>query len=185
MGQRFELLTDSETDQIWSEFYKHISFRPSIALNIPFVFTSPTTYSIYDIKNIMCTGDETKWNAYENQISEVMKELTPCGEYLFALDWQHSCFRFYPHILSNGSTCEKSVYEQPEADLQRQSYNAYYPTFIPNGDYMFFFPGNFEWGYLSHPWHQEVWIYGNGASKCFETCLLDLGIPKIAESNRG
>lgn len=37
---------------------------------------------------------------------------------------------------------------------------SYFPDFYPDGDYYFFIDTEFENGYLSHPWRQEVWIFG-------------------------
>ena len=34
-------------------------------------------------------------------------------------------------------------------------------------DYYFFIEENFEFGYLGHPWRQEIWIFGRYAAELF------------------
>lgn len=39
-------------------------------------------------------------------------------------------------------------------------YYAYFPEFFPDGDYYLFFSKDFSWGYLTDPWRQQIFVYG-------------------------
>ena len=58
-------------------------------------------------------------------------------------------------------------------------YFAYFPSFIPDGDYYFFIEENFEFGYLGHPWREEVWICGEALINKVEEVYQSLGWKKI------
>ncbi len=58
-------------------------------------------------------------------------------------------------------------------------YSAYFPSFYPDGDYYFFIEENFEFGYLGHPWRQEIWIFGRDLIKEIEQVYLELGWKKL------
>ena len=46
-------------------------------------------------------------------------------------------------------------------------------------DYYFFIEENFEFGYLGHPWRQEIWIFGRDLIKEIEQVYLELGWKKL------
>ena len=46
-------------------------------------------------------------------------------------------------------------------------------------DYYFFIEEIFEFGYLGHPWRQEIWIFGRDLIKEIEQVYLELGWKKL------
>lgn len=45
--------------------------------------------------------------------------------------------------------------------------------------YYFFIEENFEFGYLGHPWRQEIWIFGRDLIKEIEQVYPELGWKKL------
>lgn len=54
-------------------------------------------------------------------------------------------------------------------------YLAFFPTYYPDGAYYFFIDAQFRFGYLSHPWRQEVWIFGESLIAEFESIYKQFG----------
>ena len=58
-------------------------------------------------------------------------------------------------------------------------YNAYFPSFFPDGDYYFFIDEKFRFGYLGHPWRQEIWVWGEKLIARMDEIYSALGFRKI------
>jgi hypothetical protein len=78
-------------------------------------------------------------------------------DFMYVLDWQHTCFRYNPRI--------KTIIEYPvfikDNRYAHGGYNVYFPDFYPNGDFYFFIAKDFSWGYLTHPILNKVWVFGD------------------------
>src|SRR5690606_23892749 len=70
----------------------------------------------------------------------VLKEMTHEEEFIYALDWQHECYWFNPHLPNNN-----------------KEWNI---PFYPDGDYYIFCPKDLSWCYFSHPWERSVTLIG-------------------------
>jgi len=55
-------------------------------------------------------------------------------------------------------------------------YNAYFPEFYPNGDYFFFVAKDLSWGYLTHPWQNKIWVYGDSLILCLRKYSKQIGL---------
>lgn len=144
------LLTDEQYREVWDKVYDTLHFRPSIDTTvIPFSITAPHT--VFDISR----SDEFAFENFDHLITEAFIKCTPHGKQLYALDWQHSAFIFDPKDPQQ----MKSVYIE-DSRYMGGGYYAFFPTYYPDGDYYFFIDEQFCFGYLSHPWRQEVWIFG-------------------------
>src|SRR3954467_15453743 len=97
-------LGDDEYEKVWDRFYSEFQFRPSIhpdrwpAIREP----SPSiTYSIADRVTFV--------NDLDTQTLAVLLGVVAPGERMYVLDWQHTCFSFYPHR-SGSEPFERSVF---------------------------------------------------------------------------
>lgn len=162
------LLTKSEIDNIWSRIYREYNFKPSIYGAIPFEFSVP--YIVYDISKL----NECHLDLMQNIITQVFINCTSEGEKIYALDWQHSCFKFDPRKLEG----QQSIYVKDE-NYCGGGYYAYFPSYYPDGDYYFFIDCNFRFGYLGHPWQQKVWIFGEDLIKEFRKVDEQIGFVKV------
>lgn len=71
-----------------------------------------------------------------------LQALTPEGEAVYALDWQHPAYRFAPHL------------EKPPEGVFDWSVSA-----LPNGDYYIFASLDLSSG-VSHPWEKTWCVFG-------------------------
>ncbi len=151
MDRCFTLMDEQETKRAWAMVDNFLHFNPSIKDDVePFVIS--TCYEIYDISkvNLLTTDDN------EKEISLALSNCMSNDDYIYALDWQHSCFRFDPRIQMDSN----SIFVCDDRYMNG-GYNAYFPDYYPDGDYYFFISTDFDWGYLGHPWLKKVWIFGN------------------------
>lgn len=154
----WELLSDDEYNFVWDRVYTELRFCPSVKrTNPPFVLNYP--FVIYDISKLPLDNDDY-YTTMEKTIRDIFIECLGNDDYMYALDWQHSGFRYNPRIMS----------PKPDSFIKDErycggGYNAYFPDFYPDGDYYFFIAKDFSWGYLGHPWFQKVWVFGKSLIK--------------------
>ncbi len=144
------LLDDKEYRAVWDRVYSYLKFAPSVDKNVP--FDIPVNFEVYNIYEI------SQWNESAN---DIIKSIFACcmdhDDYIYALDWQHSGFRYNP---KSEMPLEKSKFITDKR-YSGGGYNAYFPDFYPDGDYYFFIAHDFRWGYLTHPWQRKIWVFGD------------------------
>lgn len=140
------LLDDERYSEVWERVYSELGFKPSSAHRnhsmdgeLPF-YTDRHPLKVYDIEYM---SDNQIENLSEI-IRECLKDATEEDALIYALDWHHSAWLYNPRNLNE----------------QKSTEGHYFPSFYPDGDYYFFIDENFRFGYLSHPWRNEVWIFG-------------------------
>ena len=162
-------------DEIWDWIYKTLDFCPNVDrghdFSNGFPFRIPFVHIVYGIDQMK----EVHLDRMEKLIQKVLLKVTKKGQRLFALDWQHSGFLYDPR---------KMRYEQENTWVKDEihpkgGYHASFPAFYPDGDYFFFIDENLKFGYLSHPWRKEVWIFGDALVKEFEKIYPFLGWYKL------
>ncbi|MBQ2955548.1 MAG: DUF2716 domain-containing protein [Clostridia bacterium] len=151
--------------EIWDWVYDVLDFTPYggvdfVPFHIPFV------HSIYDISQMLPEHMEKM----DDLILSAFLNCTDQGERLYALDWQHSSFLFDPRA----DVEMEDIYVEDER-YTGGGYYAYFPPFYPDGDYYFFLDEKLRFGYLSHPWRREVWIFGKALVEEFERIDRQLG----------
>jgi len=160
---------NKECDAIWDRFVSLFHFQPDYSnkTKCPFGFPSYIKHvKVYDIHGALISLDPHDENhRYRTTqqiqtIKSIFAECMGCDEFMYALDWQHSSFKYNPRIEEpfNEYTMYTNLHET----------RAYYPSFYPNGDFYFFLQKDFEWGYLTHPWQERVWIFGDQLTALFE-----------------
>lgn len=158
------LLDEHSYRMIWDRVYDVLNFRPSIDTKIiPFSIEEP--HIVYDISRT----NDLDCEQFCSLITNAFLNCTTPGELLYALDWHHSAFLFDPRITEQ----MKSQYIE-DSRHPGVEYVAYFPGYYPDGDYYFFIDEHFRFGYLSHPWRKEVWIFGNCLMKEFDTIYVPL-----------
>jgi len=162
--QQWVLIEDeAENEAIWNEFNDLLGFAPDLYSEeeCPFDFSKiGVPVSCYDISGISALDfeaqDEDCNYRMTEQIAILRSAFVDCmgaDEYMYALDWQHSCFKFDPRV--------EAAYDRFMMYSNSPDSRAYYPDFHPNGDYFFFVAKDLSWGYLTHPWQRKVWFYGS------------------------
>jgi len=162
-------------DDIWNWIYEILHFRPC-GLDKGHVFPYgppfqiPFPYVVYGIEQMT----EEQLDIMDEQVQQAFLNVTKEGQCLYALDWQHSGFLYDPR----SSDAYKSAWVE-DARFPQGGYMAFFPPFYPNGDYYFFIDENLQFGYLSHPWREEVWVFGENLIKEFDRIYSKLGWFKL------
>lgn len=162
-------------NEIWDYVYNKLGFAPSCkyrghSLNCCLPFQIDENYSVYAIENML----DDQLDLLENTIREIFINITKVGRKIYALDWQHSAFLYDPRDISEQKSCRVN-----DARYTHGGYWAYFPAFYPDGDYFFFIEEKYEFGYLGHPWRQEIWIFGCDLMKEIEQVYQNLGWKKL------
>jgi hypothetical protein len=93
-------LTEFEHNDVWDRFYSAFDFQPSIQpINWPGI-CEPLPSETYKIGHIY--GNSEAQHLEEDLNLSALKAFRSCvgmHEPLYALDWQHSCYWFRPHLL--------------------------------------------------------------------------------------
>lgn len=145
-----------EYDALWNKVDTMLKFNPScqyrghsMAGALPFEID--LTHSVYAIDDMT----EEQLDLMDDLIRNCLIMCSEGRKEWYALDWQHSAFKFKPQNIEE----QQSIWVEDER-YWGGGYNAYFPSFYPDGDYYFFIDEDFENGYLGHPWRREVWIFG-------------------------
>lgn len=159
-------LNKEESRQLYKRIKSELRFMPSTdSVFPPFKLQKP--YVIYDISQ---TYDTDFIDILPETVTQAFIRSTQPGEKLYAIDWFHSYFLYDPRNPDDG----QSVYVE-DATHPDGGYRAYFPGFYPDGDYFFFIDQHFRFGYLAHPWREEVWIFGQPLIAEFEQIYPQLG----------
>lgn len=143
---------------IWNKVYSDLKFKPSCAyrghsMNVPLPFEIDMPYSVYAIDDMT----DEQIDLSEDLVMDCLINCSNFQKNWYALDWQHSAFRFSPHNIDR----QQKVIWVRDRRYSGGGYNAYFPPFCPDGDYYFFIDEDFANGYLGHPWRQEIWVFGS------------------------
>ncbi|MBO6141052.1 MAG: DUF2716 domain-containing protein [Ruminococcus sp.] len=164
-----------EYDKIWDAVLSKLHFFPSYSdrghsfdEKLPFMIDED--YSVYAIEDMT----EENIALLDKTMRDVFVRITKEGKKIYALDWQHSAYFYDPrdHSGQNNCTVKDKRYAGGE-------YNAYFPEFYPDGDYYFFIEEDFEFGYLGHPWRQEIWVFGSRLMQEIEQVYQEFGWRKL------
>ena len=170
----WKILSEAECDYVWDKVHAEFQFRPGNDSQIrPFVFKTPV--DAYDI------SDSPLWRD-----DDVANEIIRAGfagcmqndDYMYALDWQHTGFRYNPLITD---ALDYPVFVEDNR-YAGGGYNVYFPPFYPDGDYHFFIGRDFTWGYLTHPWLKQAFIFGRQLMAYFSASAEKLGFRKLPEN---
>ena len=149
------ILQDDEYDRVWDNLETEFRFNPRSAVNGLPTFSFPIPVDAYSLGeySVWCENESINNGIIKTVFIECMED----DDYMYALDWQHTCFRYNPRIRD---TIEYPVFI-PDEKKPSLGYNVYFPEFYPDGDFYFFVAKDFRWGYLTHPWLNKVWVFGD------------------------
>ena len=169
----WSILEDDEDKRIWKELYNSFKFSPNTDTDIvPFHFKIPV--DVYDISSSLIWNNNKEIN---DRIRFSFIECLKDDDYMYVLDWQHTCFRYNPRIVDDLEYPIFVKYEPPikSGHVEWEGYNVYFPTYYPDGDYYFFISKDLTWGYLTHPWRKEAYVFGACLRKSFSKFANEIG----------
>ncbi|MAE50781.1 MAG: sugar epimerase [Micavibrio sp.] len=166
-------LKDKEEKLIWDRFYDRFQFKPSASGDYPGILEPfpSLTYSIDDIYSERISSTEPViYDEYNQDLQEkfltIFKTLTAPDEWIYALDWQHPCYKFYPHT-----------------PFEKDQFKEWPIPILPNGDYFIFLEKDFKYGVFGHPWQGTMCIFGKPILNALENNMPNL-FTKIVRDNR-
>ncbi len=165
-------MLSKENEEFFYNFIKEeLRFHPSSYRNCPWLpFSMNRPFAVYDISDV---SDEQVDLLYELAPTALANCLQP-GHQLYWFDWQHSLVLYDPRNPENYQS------EKEETPSFNSKGIAYFGGFFPDGDYYFYIDKYGAFGYLSHPWRQEVWIFGEKLLKEFDAIHKQIGFVKKA-----
>ena len=163
-----QLLEEPEERAIWDRVYEELQFRPSVRENGP-AFQVPEPWVVHGLPYFPI---DEQYEAFEAAARETLAASLGEDDWIYALDWHHSYFRYDPRL----PITEHSHWVEDESYMGR-GYDAWFPDFYPDGDYYFFVQRELNWGWLGHPWRREIWLYGEPLVSLLSPRLEALGFP--------
>src|SRR5690606_17536483 len=138
-------LKGTEENYIWDRFFTQFNFIPSVKKENWQGIMEPTPSVTYEISHVYKEDNEQFKIINFNLMESVLKcfqNLLSKEEYLYALDWQHKCYKFYPHL---------------PFELE---FDEWIVPLIPDGDYHIFLEKDLHFGIFGHPWEQTMCVFG-------------------------
>ena len=134
----WELLSKSEYETVWNKFEAQFNFKPTTdSKEFPSIIepVGSITYKFeYSLPEKMSKDMDDV--GYKSLIA--FRSLVSSDETIYALDWQHDCYWFRPHL----------------------SFEEWQIPVFPDGDYSIFLAKDFSFGIFAHPWEQTFCIWG-------------------------
>ncbi|MCI9155998.1 MAG: DUF2716 domain-containing protein [Lawsonibacter sp.] len=167
MDTFYSILDEEESKQIWERIYTELHFQPSVRSGVlPFQLSEP-----YLVLDLACASEDQIDRLFA-QVPEAFSQCLGEDNWIYALDWHHSYFRYDPRL----PITEHSHWVEDERYMGG-GYDAWFPDFYPDGDYYFFVQRDLKWGWLGHPWRREIWIFGDPLLDALSPTLEELGFP--------
>jgi len=167
MDTGITLLEKEEYSQIWDRVYTELHFQPSVYENVPFQVPAP-----WAVHGLLFEPTGEQGERFEETVRQALVDCLGEDPWLYALDWQHSGFRYDPRV----PVAEHDNWVE-NGRIPGWCCNAYFPDFYPDGDYYFFLQRDLKWGYLGHPWRRELWLFGAPLVEALSPKLEALGFP--------
>ncbi|SNS34346.1 Protein of unknown function [Actinomadura mexicana] len=143
-------LSDSDETRVWDSFMNLTSFRASVRPDRWPGILEPQPSVTWDLARERPALSAMNWLfAVEPAdvnvlLHDAFKTCVDGDEWLYVLDWQHPCYRFWPHRMT-----------EPENDVSWAI-----PVF-PDGDYYIFLSQDLSFGTFGHPWEASLCVYGD------------------------
>lgn len=146
-----EPITKEDEDFFYNFLEKELRFYPSSEQSscwLPFSLNRP--FAVYDISKIT---DEQMVMLYE-AVPSAFADCLQNGHMIYSCDWQHHLFLYDPRRPEN---CRGDREWWPGVNSEGM---AIFGELFPDGDYCFHIDKYGAFGYLAHPWREEVWVFG-------------------------
>ncbi len=139
-------MSNSEEQYIWTQIDLRLIFNPDISVDSFPGIREPDPSRTYDISQVYNSGEEHFIHCENDLNLKILKALREClseMEPVYALDWQHACYWFFPHV-----------------EFEANNPDAWSVPVIPNGDYYIFVTADLRLGIFGHPWAKTISVWG-------------------------
>lgn len=134
-------------DKVWDRFDEAFQFRPSVYAKDWPTFREPVpsvTWDIADLLNEFNPWTDPQATPYNLALLTALRSCLAEDEPVLALDWQHSCYLFYPHHFRGAD--DPGSWRIPA---------------LPSGEYHLFVTEDHRLGSLGHPWAATLCVFGD------------------------
>jgi len=141
-------LTRQEDDLVWGRIYENLGFHPSTLKEDGPAYIEPIPSITWDISRQLDLFDpwlDAEAVPYAKSLLTALRMHTAPLEPVFALDWQHEGYYFFPHLAPDDAAID--FWKIPP---------------LPSGGYHIFLAKDFRFGVLGHPWESTVCVFGKG-----------------------
>ncbi len=147
MTAAWQELDEGEYDSVWNRFERDFVFKPSVRPEHWPGIAEPSQSETYGLSGFL-DRDKSHYASLNAEIQgwalDAFRRLLPSeSDYLYALDWQHSCYTFFPHV-----------------SFELDEFGDWTIPILPDGDYHIFLEREFKWGIFGHPWEQTLCVFG-------------------------
>ncbi|MFD7320375.1 DUF2716 domain-containing protein [Streptomyces sp. NPDC059875] len=135
-------LPEAEYRRVWDCFYEEFSFRPSMSSFTWPAIKEPVESATWSLAAL---DDDPSDERLDRLVEVVQQGLAACVRpqgALFALDWQHTSYRFVPQEVGGPG--------RPAWPLSP----------YPDGDYYIYLSEDFRMGSFGHPWEESLCLFG-------------------------
>jgi Protein of unknown function (DUF2716) len=133
-------LNEQEYDLVWNRFDFWFNFSPS-TFRFPGILEPSPSVTYFFGDNVL----ESEADDFYEHALKAFQETMPLDGRLYALDWQHTCFWFYPH-----------------------HFDKVWSIGLPDGDYAIFISEDFSFGYFGPPWERTICVFGEELLEAFQ-----------------
>ncbi|MEV0413594.1 DUF2716 domain-containing protein [Streptomyces sp. NPDC050448] len=143
-------LAGSDEDVLWDRLRSEFGFRTKVVDMPGFAAPGPSaTWPLGD-------PEEELTDALDGIVLRGLTAVTPAGEQVCWLDWQHPCYAFDPHRVGGPG----------EPECPGQAY--------PDGDFYLYVDPGLRFGTFGHPWEHTLTVFGGGLLGAVEAGLTAL-----------
>ena len=150
-------LAEAEAGRVWDRFSSEFAFRASTRPEEWPGIREPDPSITWDLA-VERPFSSKRWRfAVETAdlhalVLAAFRDCTGEGQWLYALDWQHPAYRFWPHRLT-----------------EWENDDAWEVPVFPDGDYYAFLAPDFSFGTFGHPWEASLCVFGAALLSALET----------------
>ena len=119
-----QLLEEPEERAIWDRVYEELQFRPSVRENGP-AFQVPEPWVVHGLPYFPI---DEQYEAFEAAARETLAASLGEDDWIYALDWHHSGFRYDPR-----QPITERCFRVEDQRYSDGGYNACFPDFYPPG----------------------------------------------------
>lgn len=157
-----DILDDNEEDLVWTSLKNKFNFETDTRKN-PRGIIEPSGSITFSLKEFFTIKEKKAFGKKLNiSILTAFASITQKEEYIYALDWQHPCYRLYPNKIDIDWYANRIISEECGLFKTEDDINYYLISAIPDGDYHIFISRDFRSFVFGHPWQKTICVLGDG-----------------------
>jgi hypothetical protein len=150
-------LVRAEHDAAWARFYRCFHWRREYERGKGAAILEPILSVTWSIAHAFGPQREELETDLNVKMHRALRRCTKPDLRLLVLDWQHTCYWFWPQRFADPTVRE-----------------AWKVPVLPDSDYYIFLAEDFGFGLFGHPWEKTICVFGQEL-----LTVLDQGRPQL------